>query len=873
MPITGGLRFLAIAAVVLTVNIEDTRAATCNANAYVDLYFIIDSSSTVGRTNFNTLKQFVNKMIGAFPIGKSKVNVGVFRFNHKADLVIPLNKYFNKAQLQRAVSGIRYRRGGSSIFRALYYLGRKGFRSGAGDRKHVQNMAVLVTDSVSKKKYARYTPRYARLLKDKSGVEMFTVGVKIWTAKELQGIASQPLPQHMFFLKTFSDLRKHSAKIAKTFCWHINKHMPKKCIEWSPDEHVAKAPGSAYVKSIKNSFDCSEYCLYDPTCTAADWFADRKRCVKHRATGKALKTVHATSHHEEDHYIKQTKCPHHSRTTPMPTTPDPGKLCDANGRADVYILIDASGSVGRKNFVKELAFVDKIIDRLPIGKNKVRVGVYRFSHYNQMIFDMNKYDNAKALKAAIMKIRYTGGGTRTDKVLAAVRHRGFKASRGDRPSVHNVIVLVTDGVSNKRKLTLQEAEYTKRVGIEIFAVGVQIPTKVEVRKIASKPTKEHLAIIKLFHAMNQHAGGIANNLCHSVNNPPAPPTPDPAAILSPGKGCMTAYPMEHVAWPQSPISKKGFTTSVECRDYCMKLKVCTAVDWTVKTRICLVHKARQSWALGRMTSYTDKVVHYLKDLTKACFTTLAPTVPPTTTTTVLPTMDPFKQCSPEGMGDLFIVVDGSSSVTVQNFKHIKTFVSMVVDNLPIAPHQIRVGVVRFDSKSTMVFDLSMHIDKAGVKGDVKKIKYTGGPSFAHLALKELNTVGFTMMYGARATTPKYVLFITDGTSSKPTKTLQEATVLKTKYGAEIFAVGVALPNTKEVYDVASTPAKDHVTLIRQFDRMKLHAVDVATMICKGINNPKPMPTTTTTTTASKAESTRPNPDAVNPDAQNQQQFN
>jgi hypothetical protein len=60
--------------------------------------------------------------------------------------------------------------------------------------------------------------------------------------------------------------------------------------------------------------------------------------------------------------------------------------------------------------------------------------------------------------------------------------------------------------------------------------------QVEVRRIVSKPTRQHLAIIKLFHAMNQHAGGIANNLCHSVNNPPPAPTPDPAAVLSPSKG-------------------------------------------------------------------------------------------------------------------------------------------------------------------------------------------------------------------------------------------------------------------------------------------------------------------------------------------------
>ena len=96
-----------------------------------------------------------------------------------------------------------------------------------------------------------------------------------------------------------------------------------------------------------------------------------------------------------------------------------------------------------------------------------------------------------------------------------------------------------------------------------------------------------------------------------------------------------------------------------------------------------------------------------------------------------------------------------------------------------------------------------------------------------------------MAMGARGTSPKYVLIITDGTSSKPTETLKEASLLKTRFGAEIFTVGVALPNTKEVYDIASNPTQGHVTIIKQFDLMKFEAVNVATKICQGVNNPRP----------------------------------
>jgi hypothetical protein len=102
----------------------------------------------------------------------------------------------------------------------------RGFSTRAGDRKGVQNIGVLITDSVSRRKYVRHSAYYARKVRERKETELFVIGVNIKSTKEISTIASQPKYQHLSTLKSFALLTKYSAKLAQILCWHINKHIP-----------------------------------------------------------------------------------------------------------------------------------------------------------------------------------------------------------------------------------------------------------------------------------------------------------------------------------------------------------------------------------------------------------------------------------------------------------------------------------------------------------------------------------------------------------------------------------------------------------------------------------------------------------------------
>ncbi|XP_064644644.1 cartilage matrix protein-like [Lineus longissimus] len=191
--------------------------------------------------------------------------------------------------------------------------------------------------------------------------------------------------------------------------------------------------------------------------------------------------------------------------------------CNPNAQVDIYFMIDASGSVKAQNFPHLLQFVNILIGSLPIGQNQVRVGVYRFNHQPTFIFPLNRYYNKAAMQRAVSAIRFTAGTTGTFRVLRQMRLNGFTAANGDRPGVHNIGILITDGISNNPYQTIAEATACKRAGIELFCVGAQIPSMKEVTAIASKPKKPHLFRVNKFHQMKSQAPAIFKKICSQIS--------------------------------------------------------------------------------------------------------------------------------------------------------------------------------------------------------------------------------------------------------------------------------------------------------------------------------------------------------------------
>ena len=96
--------------------------------AKLDLGFIIDASGSVGLSNFKRCLQFIKNLVHTFIVSRQYTRFGAVLYNTRAYKIFGFNRYNNKNQVLRAVSRIRYTRGGTMTGRALKYAYRYLFR-------------------------------------------------------------------------------------------------------------------------------------------------------------------------------------------------------------------------------------------------------------------------------------------------------------------------------------------------------------------------------------------------------------------------------------------------------------------------------------------------------------------------------------------------------------------------------------------------------------------------------------------------------------------------------------------------------------------------------------------------------------------------
>ncbi|XP_064644906.1 collagen alpha-1(XIV) chain-like [Lineus longissimus] len=218
---------------------------------------------------------------------------------------------------------------------------------------------------------------------------------------------------------------------------------------------------------------------------------------------------------------------------PTPPTIGPPKKKTAcrnkYAKADIYFMIDASGSVGTQNFVHLLRFTNTLINSLSIGQNTIRVGVFRFDHRTTLMFPLNRHYTKTALRNAVRYIPYTYGGTGTSLVLQQMRTVGFTARNGHRAGVQKIGILITDGIPRSVPNTLRQATLCKQGGITLYSIAAQTPAyaKASIRAIASDPKKGHSFVLDKFTQMTSKAPPIAKRICGTVNKkiPTTPPPP------------------------------------------------------------------------------------------------------------------------------------------------------------------------------------------------------------------------------------------------------------------------------------------------------------------------------------------------------------
>jgi collagen type VI alpha len=69
--------------------------------------FLLDSSGSVGSSNFNKMKDFVSSLVQEYDIGSNHVRVGVVSFSNTAHNNFDLNQYHNQTAMFVAIHNIQ----------------------------------------------------------------------------------------------------------------------------------------------------------------------------------------------------------------------------------------------------------------------------------------------------------------------------------------------------------------------------------------------------------------------------------------------------------------------------------------------------------------------------------------------------------------------------------------------------------------------------------------------------------------------------------------------------------------------------------------------------------------------------------------------
>ena len=94
--------------------------------------FLLDSSGSVGSTNFKKMLGFVKNVANNFDIGPQDVQVGVdtFQTTHKAEF--NLNTYQDKQHMLTAINNIKYTQGLTHTGEAIRFLRSDSFTAAHG---------------------------------------------------------------------------------------------------------------------------------------------------------------------------------------------------------------------------------------------------------------------------------------------------------------------------------------------------------------------------------------------------------------------------------------------------------------------------------------------------------------------------------------------------------------------------------------------------------------------------------------------------------------------------------------------------------------------------------------------------------------------
>ncbi|XP_078589338.1 sushi, von Willebrand factor type A, EGF and pentraxin domain-containing protein 1-like [Branchiostoma floridae x Branchiostoma japonicum] len=409
-----------------------------------DLIFLLDSSTSLGQSNFEKVKQYAKDIVDDLPIHTGLTRIGLVQYSDSPSDVVFLKDYDNKTQISEAIDGLSYLGGATFTGEAIDHTRTISFAESNGNRPEIPDTLVVVTDGKSSDDIS-----FPSLSTRQKGVNVFVVGVgEDLDRQTLRGIAGDPE-------KVLPVPNDDALPVANN-----------KLVNWLNRAVECRDPGMPMNGIRRGSF--FQGGQVDYSCN--DGYA---------VVGEASITCQADGTWSGDAPMCRSGDP----CSPNPcrsglqcvATIDSHRCEDPNNRAnqygwDVVFLVDSSGSLDDSHFDTAKSMVQNIINGRQDPQGKTRYGLMQFSDITRKEFDLNDFEDKERVLEAVRGIQHLGGGSFLGNAMDAVRQDSFSAASGNRPESPDALILVTDGRSDDS--VDFAAQSVRHENTTIFAIGL-----------------------------------------------------------------------------------------------------------------------------------------------------------------------------------------------------------------------------------------------------------------------------------------------------------------------------------------------------------------------------------------------------------------
>ena len=172
----------------------------CSNNSVLDVVFVIDTSGSIGSSNFQLIREFTANITAELIHNSPRSAVGVILFASNAHLQFNLQIYTSLNSLLSAINQLPYSGGGTDTAEALTLLLSTAQNGTLGLQSDSSKVAIVITDGQSNSRTA--TSSAAAELHASNIFDVYAVGVDGAYLPELEDIASSP--EFVFFTNSFS---------------------------------------------------------------------------------------------------------------------------------------------------------------------------------------------------------------------------------------------------------------------------------------------------------------------------------------------------------------------------------------------------------------------------------------------------------------------------------------------------------------------------------------------------------------------------------------------------------------------------------------------------------------------------------------------